>query len=263
MGSGNNVKTDLYALHGYIQNTMISFPKELFIETLREFFSQDSYYRYQRDAWGFPKIPDHTDLPSEAGLHDEITTRLFIGEYYRYDPIYYPAVLIRSAGARSVPISMNRNKGSLQWKNILFIDGYGNEKIVSTPAYFIQSGAWEGSITVDVESRSPRTRDELVDIISLAFVDTRFEEMKNSGVLIKGINSGAPAESDDRNDKLFKQTITFDIRSEWRRHIPVENILDAINICVDFGNLTSDQEEIAPNIRISTNINLLESLQNL
>lgn len=263
MGTGNNVKTDLYSLHNYVQNTMISFPKELFIETLREFFSQDSYYHYQRDAWGFPKIPDHTDLPSQSGLHDDVTTRLFIGEFYRYDPIYYPALLVKSAGSRSVPISMNRDKGSLQWRNIKFIDGYGNERIVSTPDYFVQSGAWEGSITVDVESRSPRSRDELVDIISLAFVDTRFEEMKNSGVLIKGVNAGSQSEGDDRNDKLFRQTITFDIRSEWRRHIPVQNIVDAINICADIGNLSTDPPALAPNLRISTSVDLIEELQDL
>lgn len=265
MGTANNVKTDLYGLYNYVQNTMISFPKELFIETLREFFSKDSYYHYQRDEWGFPKVPDHTDLPSDSGLSDSAATRLFIGEAYRYDVIYYPALIIRNAGSRSVPISMSRDKGSLQWQDTLFVDGYGNEKIIQTPAYFVQAGAWEGSVTIDVETRSPRSRDELVDWISVAFVDACFDDMKNSGVVIKSGSptAGSPSETDDRNDKLFKQTITFEIRSEWRRHIPVDNVVEVINVCADIGNLAHDPPVVAPNLKISTTVELLNNLQDL
>jgi hypothetical protein len=265
MGTGNNVKTDLYGLYNYVQNTMISYPKELFIETLREFFSADSYYAYHRDEWGFPKTPDHTDLPSHSGLSDNVTTRLFIGEAYRYDVIYYPALIIRNAGSRSVPLSMSRDKGSLQWQDILFVDGYGNEKIFQIPSYFVQSGAWEGSVTVDIETRSPRARDELADLVSLVFVDTRFEDMKNSGVVIKSGSptAGSPSETDDRNDKLFKQTITFEIRSEWRRHIPVNNVVEVINVCADVGNLAHNPPAFSPNLKISTTVELLNNLQEL
>ncbi|HVI39091.1 MAG TPA: hypothetical protein VM577_00385, partial [Anaerovoracaceae bacterium] len=172
---------------------MITYPKELVIETLREFFSQDTYYHYVRDPYGFPKTPDHTDLPSDSGINNDVTTRLWIGDQYRKDVIYYPALKIKSGGSRSVPISMNREKGSLQWKSVAFIDGYGNSKIFTTPSHFIEAGAWEGSILVDIETRSTRSRDELADIISLAFVSTRFEELKDSGVLIKGVNAGTPS----------------------------------------------------------------------
>lgn len=263
MGTGNTVKTDLYALHNYVQNTMVTFPKELFIETLREHFSQESYYHYQRDLYGYPYTPDHTDLPSDSGLHNDVTTRLFIGEPYRFDLIFWPALKIKSGGSRSVPISMNREKGSIQWQNTAFTDGYGNSKIFSSPSHLIQAGAWEGQIMVDIETRSPRARDELVDIVSLTFVDTRFDEMKNSGVLIKGVNAGGPSESDDRNDKLYRQTITFDIRSEWRRHIPIDGIVDTINICVDFGTVATDPPIVAPNLKVSTTVELIENLLDL
>lgn len=263
MGSGNTVKTDLYALFGYVQNSMITYPKELFIEVLREFFSQESYYHFQRDAFGHPKTPNQTDLRSNSGLHDDVSTRIFIGEPFRTNVIYYPALLIRNAGSKYVPISMSRDKGSLQWQTTVFIDGYGNEKTFSSPSHLIQAGAWEGQITIDIETRSPRSRDELIDIVSLAFVDARFDEMKDSGVLIKGVTVNSPSESDDRNDKLFRQTISFDIRSEWRRHIPVDSVLDAINICVEFGNLDVNPPDLAPNLKISTTLELIQNLQEL
>ena len=121
MGTANTFKTDLYALHNYVQNTMLIHPKELMIEMLREFFSRDSYYHYVRDAWGFPLTPDHTDLSGDAGLNDDVTTRLYIGEAYRYDINYYPAILVRTGGSKYVPISMGREKGSVQYTTTRFI----------------------------------------------------------------------------------------------------------------------------------------------
>ncbi len=263
MGTGSTTKTDLYSLHHYVQNTMITFPKELFIETLRKYFSKDSYYHYVKDAWGYPLTPDHTDLDPQAGLSDDTTTRIYIGEANRSDVIFYPALIIRSAGHRYVPLSMNREKGSVQWTAVKYIDGYGNEKIISTPAYFIQAGVWEGQITVEVISRSLRSRDEITQIVSLACVDAVFDDMKNSGVVIKGANVSGPTDGEDRNDKLYRQTITFDIRGEWRRHIPVETVVDIINFCVDFSSVIEPALPPSPNLSISTNVELIQALQDL
>lgn len=242
---------------------MMVHPKELFIETLREFFSNDSYYHYVRDAWGFPKVPDHTDLLSEAGLEDDETTRIFIGEYYRFDAIYYPALLIKSGGARYTPISMSQNRDSVVYTNTRFIDGYGNETIISTPDHFKQNGAWEGTVTIDVLTLDPHARDDLVGLISILFMNLRRQELQNAGVHIKGINAGSQTESEDGNNKLFKQTVTADIRTEWRRKIPVSSTIDAINICVDFGNLETTPVTTAPNIRIATQIELLEAISEM
>ena len=264
MGTGSTHKSDLYGIFNYVQNTMIVHPKELIIETLREYFSKDSYYHYVKDAWGFPLVTDHTNLDPEAGLFDDATTRLYIGEPYRYDNNYYPSILIRSAGSRYVPISMSRNKGAVQYENIRFVDGYGNETNIATPSHFIQAGAWEGSISIDIETKGIRERDELVELISILMVDTRFDELKDGGVLIKGLSSSAPAEIDDRNDKIFKQTVTCEIRSEWRRQVPIQNLIDMINICIEFaGNLDAEPVVTAPNLRITTNIELLNAISNM
>ena len=69
-------------------------------------YSKDSYYHYSRDAFGFPNTTDHTDLPLGADMpsgaysHPELnnsphlSTRVFIGENFRYNGIYYPAILL-------------------------------------------------------------------------------------------------------------------------------------------------------------------------
>lgn len=248
MATGNSFETDLYALHNYTQNSFISYPKEIFIESLKEFFGDDSYFHYVADPWGHPKVTDHTNQPIEAGLHDDSSTRLFIGEAFRKDASYYPAILVKHGGASSVPIAFTRDKFLVQWGNIVFDDGYGNQKIIKQPLYYMQSGAWEGSIIVEVVTRNaPKARDELVQLVGILFVDKCFDELKDSGVVIKPRPSvGSPSESDDRGDKFYRQAITFEYRFEWRRQIPVRNTIDIINVCFDIGATGKE----APNLTI-------------
>jgi hypothetical protein len=260
MGTANTFRTDLYSIHNYIQNTCITHPKEVFIETLRNFFADGSYYHYVKDEWGFPLTPDLTGVDLEAGIDDDVTTRLFIGEPYRYDVIYYPALLVRSGGMRFQPISFNNNRDVVQNEVTRFIDGYGNERYVTMPSYIFNAGAWEGTINIDVETRDHRSRDELSEIIALHFIDTRRWELQNAGVFVKNASIGSPSEVDDRTDKLFKVTVTCDIRTEWHRHTPVQNSIDAINICADLGNLQLSPPALAPNIRINSRVDLVDAL---
>src|ERR1700722_19467063 len=134
MSSSNAFKSDLFAIYNIIQASMIVYPKEIIIATLKDFFSHDSYYHFQKDQWGFSNTTDHTDLPLGADLpfgpeaHPELapnpvlSTRLFIGENYRYTNIFYPAILVKSGGTRSVPISINRNQGEVKYDKIIFVD---------------------------------------------------------------------------------------------------------------------------------------------
>lgn len=259
MGTGNLFKSDLYNLYDYVTNPIITYPKELFIETLREFFSQDSYYHYQRDNYGYPLVTDHTDERQEAGLLDDTTTRLFIGEPYRNDNNYYPCLLIRHGGARSVPISINRDRGSVQWTNTIFEDGYGNQKIIKTPEYFVRNGAWEGTITVEIQSRSPRAADDLSEHVAILFVDEKREDMQNAGVVIlKEPSISGPSESDDRTGKIHKRTVTFEIRSEWRRQSRIDDVIDVVNICFEFGDIVT--QIYSPNLTIHEKITLANVL---
>ena len=141
MVSNNIIRSDLPKIHHIVQNTMIMYPKEMVIATLRDFFSRDSWYHFATDVYGFPQTPDHTDLDRNAGLNDNLTTRVFIGEAFRYDIVYYPAIIVRSGGSNYVPISMNRESGSVQWEYITYEDGYGNLKSYKVPKFFIFAGA--------------------------------------------------------------------------------------------------------------------------
>jgi len=263
MVSNNIIRSDLPRIHNIVQNAMIMHPKEMVIATLRDFFSRDSWYHFATDVFGFPETPDHTDLDRTAGLNDNLTTRVFIGEAFRYDIVYYPAIIVRFGGSNYVPISMNRETGSVQWDYVVYEDGYGNSKAYKVPKFFIFAGAWEGSISVDVLARDLRARDDLTELVSLLFTDIAFNDLQKEGIVIKGVSISSPSETLDRTDMLFKQTITLQIRSEWRRMIPIGNIIEIINMIVEFGRVDVPNYQDALNLRIKTNMNLTEIITNL
>jgi hypothetical protein len=248
---------------------MIVYPKEVIIATLRNFFSQDSYYHFSKDQFGFANTTDHTDLPLGADLpsgpgaqpalnpHPILPTRLFIGENYRYNGIFYPAILVKSGGTKYVPISINRNQETIDYNKTLMFDGYGNESLVYTPRAIVTAGAWEGSIIIDIMSRSLRARDDLVELVSMCFTEVFFDTLHEIGVIVKPITVSGTTESDDRNDKLFKQSITLDIRTEWRREIPIANTIDAILFTAQF---VDSNGVAAPNFNINTETNLTDLL---
>lgn len=275
MSTNNFFKSDLYQIHNIIQASMLVYPKEVIIATLRDFFSQGAYYHYSKDQWGFANTTDHTDLPPGAdlprgpGAHPELSstsnlsTRVFIGENYRYDGIYYPAILVKSGGSKYVPISINREQGAVQYEDILFEDGYGNQTVISRPSKFVTAGIWEGSIIIDVLTRSLRSRDDLVELIGMCFTEIHFDSLYDVGIIVKPIVIGSPSETDDRNDKLFRQTVTLDIRTEWRREIPVGNLIDAILFTVEFADLERPDSPIAANLTVKTEVNTNDMVEKL
>lgn len=272
MGTNNFFRSDLYRIYNIVESSMLVYPKEIIIATLRDFFSHDSYYHFQRDDFGFPNTTDHTGLPLGADMpygpgsnpslstSSPLSTRLFIGENYRWNAIYYPAILVKAGGSKYVPISINREKGSVKYENIIYEDGYGNSTVLQQPKALITSGAWEGQIIIDVLTRSLRSRDELVQLIAILFTDIVFETLVDIGIIVKPINIGSPNETDDRNDKLYRQSLTLDIRTEWRRAIPISTVIDSINFIVDFG---TSPETIDPNLTIETQITYEDFLESL
>jgi len=268
MSSNNFFKSDLFALHNIIQSSMILYPKELIIATLRDFFSYDSYYSYSRDQWGFTNTPDHTDLLPGADIPSKpfqqgIATRLSIQEAYRFDVIHYPAITVKNSGSRSVPISFNREQGGIQYEDLVFEDGYGNTTIIKKPSTFITAGAWEGEIQIDVVTRSLRSRDDLVELIAMCFTEIHFDTLVDIGLIVKPLSIGLPSETDDRNDKLFRQTLTLPIRTEWRREILIGNLIDHILFAVEFSDLHNSKAPVAQNLTINTEISLAENLLNI
>lgn len=236
MAAGFNYNTELYEIFNVVQNTMIKYPKDLIVSSLRDFFNRDSKYHFVKDEWGYPKTIDLTDVPSDAGLYDNLTTRVFIGEKHRYDVIFYPAILISAGAFRYVPISLNRNQYYVENKTVEFTDGY-EKKIVSMPDKFVTAGAWEGSMNIEILSRSIQEVDDISELIGLFLQEINWNNLSRAGVSIKpDISIGAPTQSDDRNDKIHKIMITINIRGEWRREVPISNIVEVISFCVEFGD---------------------------
>jgi len=274
MSTNNFFKSDLFNLHNIVQSSMLVYPKEMIIATLRDLFSKDSYYHYSKDQWGFANTTDHTDLPSGGDIPeghpgsnslaaDLLPTRVFIGENYRYDGIYYPAILVKSGGSKYVPISINRDQGGVQYENIIYEDGYGHQTTVSSPAYFFTAGAWEGSIIIDVMTRSLRARDDLVEAVAMCFTEITFDALHDVGIIVKPVDIGGASETDDRIDKLFRQTITLNIRTEWRREIPISSFIDAIFFTASFQDVSNPNNSVATNLTINTEVSLTDMLLNM
>lgn len=274
MATNNFYKSDLFGIHNIVQSSMLVYPKEMIIATIKDLFSEDSYYHYSKDEWGFANTTDHTDLPpgadipyghpgSNSLMGDLLPTRLFIGENYRYDVIYYPAILIKSGGSKYVPISINRDQGGVEYEDIIYEDGYGHQTIISKPAYLFTAGIWEGSIIIDVMTRSLRARDDLVEILAMTFSEIKFDVLHDVGIIVKPVNIGGASETDDRNDKLFRQTLTLDIRTEWRRQIPVSSVIDAIFFTSSFQDISNPNGVASPNLTVNTELSLTDMLLNI
>ncbi len=260
MATGNWINTDLYSINNVVQNTALLAPKQFIVGLLRDEYAQDSQYHYVSDQWGFPKVVDLTDTPNDAGVHDDVTTRVYIGEKFPANTFFYPSLLVSMGGISYNPISINRDKASVQNEVLRITDGY-NFKTVYIPSAFIFTGAWDGTINIEVMSRGLGERDELTEITMLLLMDIRYEELLRAGVGIKKVSAGAPSEVDDRNGNLYKQTITADVRMEWRRQIPIDGIIEAIKICVDFSYPGPYGEQIVdPNIEIRTDVTLLDTI---
>jgi hypothetical protein len=237
---------------------MIIFPKEVLIANLRDYFSRDSYYHYSQDQWGFPNTPSHKDLPLGAGTTNstiDSTTRVYIGENNRFDAVFLPSILIKNNSSKSVPLSMNREMTHILYEPRLYDDGYGRQITFNNPRAFLFAGIWEGSISIEVSTRSPRVRDDLIELVSMFLTDIGFDTLKNAGVLVKPLSVSSPTDTEDRNDKIFKQSITFDIRTEWRREIPIGNIIESVKFALDFQNLSSETSVPAANLGINTEVN--------
>jgi len=268
MSSNDVFKSDLYGLYNLIQASMLVYPKEMIIDLLRNWFDEDSYYHYSKDQWGFPNTTDHTDLPPGGDIpspndNSLLSTRLYIGENYRFDGIYYPAILIKSGGMRYVPISINREKGSVKYEDVIYEDGYGNYSTIKRPQSFVTAGVWEGSIIIDIITRSLRSRDDLAQLIGMFFAEVSPEILYDVGIIVKPPQIGAPSESDDRSDKLYRLSMTLDIRTEWRREVPVGNLIDAIFFTVDFQDLQNTNAPVANNLTINSEISITDMLLNI
>lgn len=232
-GSGYLVYSDIYNLDNIVQHSGIMFGRNILIDTLREVFAKDKEYRYLMDSFGFPKTPSHVDLEADAGISDNSTTRLFIGGAFRYDISYLPAITVRQTGSSYKPISFNSNMWVLEYETQRTIDGYGNVTFAEVPASYQFAGAWEQSFEVKITSKSLEDTIHIADIVMISLQGTYRLPLQQNGLFIKQVrSSGESVETYGSNDPLFTISVTLDTYSEWRRSIPISNLVERISVCM-------------------------------
>jgi hypothetical protein len=240
MATGGFFYSDLFSIHKVIQNTQILFAKELIVGELREYFSEDSNYHYVADEYGDPKVINMTDVDPKAGLEDEISTRIYIGMEDKEDVPFLPSVLVKHTGATYKPISFNQENKCLQKEARLFIDGYGRQYVTSVPKYYVFGGAWDTNFDIDILTEGTQDRSILSEAISMLFQTISYFDMQYAGLFIKSTRVSGESKEDYKNGKIFRQTVSLECRGEYRRIIPIDSVVDVIDICVEFGNLTTN-----------------------
>ena len=257
MGVGSFFNSDLYRIYSVIQNTQILYPKELIISTLKEYFAKDTQYHYVKDEWGFPKTPNHTDLPANAGINDDLTTRIYIGQEDRFDVPFYPAVLVKHSGSTFVPLSFNEEKECVQYGSRLFVDGYNRSYNITVPIGFIFAGSWDITLDIDILAESPQDRSTIAEAICILLGSVMRDQLTHQGLFIKGIRTGSESYELYQNDMVFKTSINIDCRGEYRRLVPVDSIIEVINACIDFGPINEPNRIPSPNMEINYSVDIL------
>jgi hypothetical protein len=237
--TSHRVYSDIFGLEYVVQHTAIKQTKNILIDTLREVFRQDREYKYVDSCFGFPLTPSHLGLDPDAGLDDEETTRIFIGSAYRYDIKFNPSIIVRNASTKYVPISFNQDMGSVIYTTERVVDAYGVESIVSTPAHHTLVGAWDQTLEVKVISENGVDREEIADIVLVTLQSTRRTELQNEGVFIKSVSTGGEQERAYSNDHLYMLSINVDVRSEFKIHIPINDVCERIALYITLDNFTT------------------------
>lgn len=233
----HRVVSDIFGLENVIVQTGMLHGKNVLIDMLRNIFAQDRQYKYVSDVFGFPKTPSHLGLDPDAGLDDEETTRIFIGSTYRYDVKFNPSIIVKHTGSRYVPISFNQNLFSVSYKREVLSDGYGNTTIIRSPQAHTLVGAWDQSFEIKVIAENEVDREEIADIVQVTLMGTRRNDLQKAGVFIKGMSTSGEAEQKYANDYLYTVAIRLEVRSEWRVHIPISNLMERIGLCMTFKTL--------------------------
>ena len=232
----HRVVSDVFNLENVVQQTGIVQSKNLLIDTLRDVFRDDREYKYVDDDFGFPKTPSHLGLDPDAGLDDEETTRIFIGSTYRYDVKFNPSIIIKSTGSRYKPISFNQDMTSIVYTR----DGYGNKRLISMPSATTLVGAWDQTFEVKIIAESEADREELADIVMVALMSTRRKDLEIAGLFIRSISTSGEEEEPYANDYIYMVSISIEARSEFKVHIPINDVCERIALCLTFDTIESD-----------------------
>lgn len=234
-GSGMIVFSDIYQLHDVVKQSGIMMGRNLLIDTLREAFAKDREFHYVSDKFGYPKTPGQIGLDPSSGILNDVTTRIFIGSTHRDDVAFFPAITIRPTNISYFPISFNRNRGTIKYGFQRLTDGYGNSEIIQVPVATVFAGAWEQTFEIKVASRSLEDCTSITDTVMVILQDIYNDDLLRNGLFIKNVAAGGQTEDNiGEADPVFYIPITVNTYSEWRREIPISNLIERIQLCFSF-----------------------------
>jgi hypothetical protein len=236
----HKVLSDIFNLENIVQTTGIMHSKNILIDCLRDIFRRDREYKYVEDVFGFPKTPGLLGFDPSVGLDDDESTRIFIGSTYRYDVKFHPSLIVKNTGLRYVPLSFNQEFLSVLYRKELIMDGYGNKTIISTPGAYVQAGIWDQTFEIKVTAESEVDREEIADIVQTTLMGPRRLELQQAGLFIKTLSSSGEQEEPYTNDYLYSISISLETRSEWKMHIPINNICERIGLCIHFNTINGN-----------------------
>ena len=204
-----------------IQQTAVTHPKNLLIDTLRHYFSKDNLYTYRSDEYGFPLVVnmEGKDLDSTE------STKILISDVYRYEVKFFPAIIVKCSGGSYRPISFNQN-GTIKYRTDEVVDNMGFKRYVKVPSHRVYSGAWEINFEIAIYTESQKETEELADMVSLMMQYSMWHELRSSGLFIKNLSIGGESAEQYANDYIYSQNVTLGTRSEWRVEIPIDNLIE-------------------------------------
>lgn len=219
----HRVYSNFFSDNDIVQNVAIVQPKNLLIDTLRHYFSQDNLYTYRTDEFGYPLTVDLTgkDIDSEE------TTKILISDVFRTELNFFPAITVKTAGGAYTPISFNQEQ-TIRYRSDQSVNSLGASRIIKVPTHRIYAGVWEMNFDVSVYSQSHAELEEISEIVKLILQYVAWNELRANGLFIKSLSISGENSEKYVNEFLYSHTISINTRSEWRAEIPLDDVIEKI-----------------------------------
>jgi hypothetical protein len=121
------------------------------------------------------------------------------------------------------------------------MDGYGNRSLIKVPTHKVYAGGWDQTFEILIAAESTLDREELSDLVASYLIGVARQPLQEAGLFVKTASYGGEREEDFANDKIYIQPITIETFSEYRREIPINDLVEIINFCFNFGVLGSGE----------------------
>lgn len=186
------------------------------VEFLRQCFSNHPNYTYipREDSWG----PDWEH------------TKIVIVDKYTEDALFLPVITTSVDSVRTKWLQFSQSPFQTVLKSQMNSDGSikrdkdGRE----LPSHYEYTGAYEGTISLIISANDTLEREELCNLIHVILAESGRDTLYMRGIFVSNVTVGGGSEIEYRNDFIYQQTISLDVYSEWRRKIPVGEVLRSI-----------------------------------